>query len=398
MMEETQRSFNLWKVLLILTRRKRFIISFVLVCTALAIVAALVLPKWYRAKTSILPSQNEQSLGLSGNFAQFSMTTAGFELPVMATPSDVYAVMLRSETVGRAVIQELNLQAHFGLTSMQKSLMELKDRTTVKVSGEGIIELYYVDRSPDMAARIANSYISQLDVLNRRVRAGKAKSDREFIEGRLVTTKATLDSAKARLLRFQVDNNAVDLDRQRDLAIDAASGIKSELALKSVTLDVKRKTYSADHPEVKRLELEVQELNRQLTTLESGGGTRSYLNLPLDRIPELAVRYSELRAETDLQEKVYILLTELYEEARIKEQKDTPTISVLETAFAPEIKYRPQRTIIVLVTFLASMVLAVFVSLFADYLEDLRRTSPSDFELMDEARKRITGKTGYSDT
>ena len=92
------------------------------------------------------------------------------------------------------------------------------------------------------------------------------------------------------------------------------------------------------------------------------------------------------------------MLTELYEEARIKEQKDTPTISVLETAYPPEIKYKPNRSIIVLATFFASFILAVFISLFADYLENLRRTSPSDFELIDQARKKFTGKTGYSDS
>jgi len=398
MMEDNNRNFNLWKMLLVLARRKLFIISFVLVCTLGAVAVALVLPKWYRAKTSILPSQFDQNIGISGNFAQFTMSSAGFELPIMATPSDVYATMLKSETVGRALIDELGLLEYYRESSVQQCLSYLKDKTKVTVTGEGVIELYFQDKDPEMSARVANGYITHLDAVNREVRAGKAKSDREFIFQRLQTTKALLDTAQARLLRFQNNNKAVDLEKQRDLALNAAAGIKTQLALTKVALDVKKKAYSVDHPEVMRLEIEVGELEHQLTMLEKGDGNDSYLSMPLSEIPRLSAEYAELKSDAALQEKVYLLLTELYEEARIKEQKDTPTISILEKAYPPEIKYKPMRSIIVLLAFFGSLIVAVFVSLFADYLENLRRLSPSDFELMDQARKKFTGRTGYSDS
>ena len=230
------------------------------------------------------------------------------------------------------------------------------------------------------------------------VRSAKARSDREFVYDRLITTRAELDSAQTRLLQFQRDNSAIDLDKQRDLAINAASDIKSQLALTQVELDVKKQTYSDDHPDVMQLSRKVGELKKQMTLLETGTGTTSSLTLPLSDIPELSLRSAELHAEVGLQENVLGLLTEMYEEARIKEQKDTPTIAVLETAYPPEIKYRPQRSIIVITTFAASLILAIFIALFADYLENLRRTSPADFDLLNQARDRLTGKTGISDS
>jgi tyrosine-protein kinase Etk/Wzc len=398
MIEDSSGRFNLWKMLLVLARRKVFITVFVLLCTAGAVVIALVLPKWYRAKASILPTQSDQQLGISGSFAQFTMSSAGFELPIMATPSDVYATMLQSETVRRAVIGELDLKRYFDTRSLHELLLYLDDKTDIKVTGEGVVQLYFEDKDPEMAARIANAYIKHLDGLNREVRAGKAKSDKEFIFNRLVSTRAKLDTAQAQLLQFQNDNNAVDLEKQRDLAINAAADIKTQLALTRVSLDVRRRSYSADHPDVRRLELEVEELERQLAALEKGDGKKSFLNLPLSEIPGLSMRYADLKAEVVLQEKVYSLLTEMHEEARIKEQKDTPTISVLEIAYPPEIKYKPKRAIIVLAAFIASLALAILIALFADYLENLRRTSPSDFELMNQVRKRLTGKTGYTDS
>jgi len=397
-MEDNSRSFNLWKILLVLAHRKVFIIAFVLICTLGALAVSLLLPKWFRAKTSILPPQYDQSLGITGNFAQYSLSSSGFELPIMATPSDVYATMLKSDRVGLMVNEDLGLREHYEQPSDQHCLIYLADKTDIRVTGEGVIELYFEDRDPEMAALVANTYISSLDAVNRQVKTHKARSDREFIHARLEKTKALLDSAKTRLLNFQKENNAVDIEKQRDLTLDAASEIKSRLALTKISLDVKRRIYSADHPEIKRLQVEAEELENQLNILERGSEERSYVNMPLSEIPRLTAEYEQLKAEAALQEKVFSLLTELYEEARIKEQKNTPTISVLETAYPPQIKYKPKRSFIVLAALLTSLALAVFISLFADYLENLRRTSPSDFDLMDQARNRFTGKTGYSDS
>ncbi|MFH1699543.1 MAG: Wzz/FepE/Etk N-terminal domain-containing protein [Candidatus Zixiibacteriota bacterium] len=397
MNEHEYSNFNLWKMLVVLARRKKFIISFVLTCTIGAVIVALILPKWYRAKTSILPSQHDQMVSMSGSFAQYTISSAGFDLPIMATPSDVYATMLKSTTISRAVIETFDLQNHYHLDSFQECHFYLKDKSSISVSPEGIVELYFEDKDPEMAAKIANQFVIELDKLNRSVKAAKARSDREFIYHRLDSTKTILDGARAELLAFQKEFKAVDLTSQKELAISAASALKTELALTQVSLDVQKKMYSADHPSVINLENKVLEYEKQLRNIEIGDGSKSYLALPLEEIPQLSIELTERMAAVEVQEKVYLLLTELYEDARIKEQKDTPTISILEEAYPPELKYKPKRSIIVAVTFCASLMLAIFLSLFADYLENLRRLSPTDYELLNQARKEISGKSEISD-
>ncbi|MEE9442249.1 MAG: Wzz/FepE/Etk N-terminal domain-containing protein [candidate division Zixibacteria bacterium] len=397
MNDNSYSNFNLWKMLVVLACRKKFIISLVLVCTIGAVIIALLLPKWYRAKTSILPSQHDQMVSMSGSFAQYTISSAGFDLPIMATPSDVYATMLKSTTIARAVIEVFDLQNHYQLGSFQECHSYLKDKSSISVSPEGIVELYYEDKDPEMAAKIANQFVKELDDLNRSVKAAKARSDREFIYHRLDSTKTMLDSARAKLLAFQKENKAVDLASQKELAISAASELKSQLALTRVSIDVQKKMYSANHPSIKNLENRAQEYEKQLRKIELGDGSKSYLDLPLEDIPRLSIKLAEFSSAVEVQEKVYLLLTELYEDARIKEQKDTPTISVLEEAYPPELKYKPKRSIIVAVTFCTSLMLAVFLSLFADYLENLRRLSPTDYELLNQARKEISGKSGIPD-
>lgn len=398
MIDDNHNNFNLWKVLLVIARRKKFIITFVVICTLGAVATAFILPKWYRAKASVLPSQYEQMSGISGSFNQFAVTSAGFELPLMATPSDVYATMLRSETIVRAVINDHNLNEYFDIKLFHECFLYMQDQTKIKVTPAGVVEIYFVDKDPEMAARVANSYVTQLDRLNRKVKVGKAKSDREFVYQHLLEAKSNLDSVRTALLEFQMTNKAVDLEKQQELTLTAASELKTRLATRLVDLDIKKVLYSETHSTVRQLEREVREIRNQLKSLEVGQGELSFLNLPLSKIPELSLRFSSLQTDITLYENVFVMLTELYEEARIKEQRDTPTISILEKAWPPEIKHRPQRALIVLASFFCSLVLALFIALFADYLENLRRISPDDFELMGQARREITGKSGYSDS
>ncbi|MEZ5358016.1 MAG: Wzz/FepE/Etk N-terminal domain-containing protein [Candidatus Zixiibacteriota bacterium] len=390
------RKFNLWTMLLVIARRKVFIISLVAVCTVAAVVVALMLPKWYRAKTSMLPSQHDQLTGLTGNFAQYAMSSAGFDLPMMATASDVYATMLKSETISRAVTDRLNLKEYLKLDSYQKCHNYLRENVDIKVTPEGIVELYCLDKDPQMAADMANEYVRQLDLLNRNVKAAKAKSDREFVFNRLDSTKTILEQARDRLLDFQMTHKAVDLVSQKNLAITAATELKTQLALARVERDVKKKSLSATHPTVVSLDERISQLENQITSLETGTGDDTYLNLPLSEIPALTIKLAQLEADVKLQEEVYSLLTELYEEARIKEQKDTPTIAVLETAYPPDLKYKPKRSIIVAGALFGSLCLAIFIALFADYLENLRRTSPTDFDIMRQARDELSKKR-YTD-
>jgi len=397
MIEDANRSFNLWKVLLVLARRKKFIGGFVSLATILAIIISLLLPKWYQAKTSILPSQHDQITGLTDNLTQLLMTSAGFELPVMATPSDVYAAILKSATVARGVIEDNHLMTYLKINKFQKCQLYLRDKTKIKVTPEGVVELYFEDRNPEMAARVANSYVANLDKLNREVNTNKARGDKEFIRQRLESTKIMLDSARSKLLTFQKENKALDLARQKSVAISAASELKTKMTLAQVTLDVKKRLYSADHPEVQRLENELTEMRKQLSSIENGSNNdSSYFSVALSKMPSLSFRYGELEAEVTVQTKIYDLLTGMYEEAQLKEQKDTPTIAVLEKAYPPEIKYKPKRSLIVIFTFASSLVLSIFISLFADYLENLRRLSPADFELMNQVKNEIAGKRGYS--
>jgi uncharacterized protein involved in exopolysaccharide biosynthesis len=91
---------------------------------------------------------------------------------------------------------------------------------------------------------------------------------------------------------------------------------------------------------------------------ESGGeinGDASELYPPLRQLPRLAVPYTNLYRQVQIQEAVFELLTQQYELARIQEAKDVPVVSVIDAPGIPEKKSFPPRLLLTLLLTLFSI-------------------------------------------
>ena len=78
----------------------------------------------------------------------------------------------------------------------------------------------------------------------------------------------------------------------------------------------------------------------------------------LGKLPSLKQQGSRLALDAEIQRRVFTLLTAQYEDVRVQEMRDMPTLTVLDTARPPEIRSRPRRAIIVLASTFFSLVLA----------------------------------------
>jgi uncharacterized protein involved in exopolysaccharide biosynthesis len=188
-----------------------------------------------------------------------------------------------------------------------------------------------------------------------------------------------LDSARAALRAFQAQNKTVDLDQQTRLAIESAVNLKVALAADEISLKVKQQSLSESHPEVVNLQRKINETKSQISALEYGGSDSSYLNLPVAQVPSLKIRLAELSSRLQVSETLYQILSEQLEQAKIQERRDTPTLSVLDKAYPPELAYRPQKRMIVTVSTGTALILAVFLALFMNYLDNLKINNPEEY-------------------
>lgn len=353
-------------VLEIVVKRRRMVILSVTIVTVLAVIISLILPRRYGANCTILPPQEESPIaGLLGSAAaSLSQAAAGFALPFMATPSDLYARMMESETVLSRTVDTLNLIEVYDKESRQQAVAELREHISTQVSPEGIVRLDAEASSPGLAADIANTIVAILNSVNSEIQSQKNRIFGEFLSLRVQETTESLTAAQNRLLAFQRDNLAIALDAQTKAMIENLAQQQSELTAAEIEQDLLRLRLNPGHPELAQLSLKIGVLRGKLRQLEMGpysstDSTSSAVEIPLSRIPDLAVQYSVLMRDVKVQELTYEMLYQQLEIAQMQAKKDVPTVAILDRAIPPEEAIWPRKRVIAVSTFLLSLLFSV---------------------------------------
>jgi uncharacterized protein involved in exopolysaccharide biosynthesis len=296
-------------------------------------------------------------------------------LGVGGTPSDVFAAVLKSRSVGEGVSERCNLSSQYRTQSTERILRKLAGQTLINVTPEGMIKVAVETRSRELSARITNAYVEELDQFNRQTNKTRGRRTREFIEKRLAENRTALAKAEEDLKVFQQQNKTVSLPDETKAAIEAAATLKAEIISREVQLGVLTGYATENNPQVLRLKSEIAQLSLQLQRMErgtAGGSSGVGFAVPFSRLPAVGLELARLMREVKIQEEIFGLLTQQYETAKIAETRDTPTVQVLDRATPPEFKSRPRRLTIWIAAFIFSIFSGVFMAFILEYSRRLQ--------------------------
>lgn len=366
---------------LVILRWKRFLLVNVLAVAVLVAGISLLLPNWYRGEATILPPENQsQALNFGGLLPDI---IGSMELPVMASLSDVIGSMAESRAVVDSVIRSKGLMEKYGTDNFDVAVRTLRGLLDVTVLDNGMIQIGYLDKDPERAAEITNEVVSVLDAVNRNVRVSKARNSRDFIESRLADVVTSLRLAEDSLTTFQVEHRALAIDEQTKAQIEIVASLEGERVLAEVELEMLRRSLSPNHPEVRQRASRVAELSSRIRELESGSEQNDsvgVLRRPMLELPALGVELARLIRNVKVHETVYELLTGQLEQAKIEESKTTPTLSILSYASVPELKFKPKRSILVLLAAFISALLSLLWIWLIEFLTDVKGRDRERFE------------------
>ena len=374
------RPGNFLILLELMAKRSLFIISFVSFCTLSAIVISLILPKWYEATATLLPPKETiVPIGGLGEFADVVSVTSGLELPILVTPSDVYAKMLASRTISESIIKKFELMSRYETDNPDETYEALMSNSDFRVTPEGLVTVAAQDKSPQMAADLANAFVTMLDSINRDIAGQRARHNKDFVDKRLSQVKRELDSSRTLFERFQIENKAVDFEQQTKLVTDRAVDLKIRQAKVELDVEMAALEFGQGNPKLVELRSKSRIIAEQLDKLENENPDNSFFSVPISEIPTLRGRYEMLYSRVKVNERLYEILLEQRERAKIQLSENSPTISVLDPARVPSIRSRPQRTLIVAASFGFSLIMAIFIAGTAEYFERLRKSSPEQY-------------------
>ena len=344
---------NFHDLLNIILRNIRFLLKITIISTIfLFVILFLIYPLTYKSEISVLPpEQGDQSNALSSILGDNVMS--GFLLTSSKSfNSELYVQILKSRTAALYVVRRLNLEEYYGEETEVTAASYLNEQLNIILTKEGIIKLEVEVTSSFMpwlfddkdslkrfAAILSNTYIEALDSINKAKLSSKAKRARHYIETQLIDTKAVLDSVEFMLMKFQDENKTISLPEQISAAINAAAKLKTEIIQTEIELGFLETNLREDNQALIALRSKLTELREQYDKMQLG--SKDYL-LAFSDVPELGKKLADLLRDVKIQNEVYLLLQQQYYKEKIQENRDTPTVEILDEAIPPIRKSSPK--------------------------------------------------------
>jgi tyrosine-protein kinase Etk/Wzc len=369
-------TFQFPEPLIVVAKRKFFILKFVGTALFLSTIIALLLPKTYTANAKILPPQQSQSMGAMAATALSQLgplaALAGQGLGVR-NPNDVYVGMLRSDTVAYALIDRFSLMKVYGKSLRIDARRRLADRTDIGAGKDGVISISVDDRSPQRAADLANGYVEELEKLTKTLNITEAGKRRLFFEREVKMANDSLADAEIALKQIQEKTGLILLDSQSKAIIESITSLRAGISAQEVRVQAMRSFATGENPDLVLAEQELATMRVQLDRLERGQGKRSVADVPIANVPTAGLEYIRKLRDVKYHEALFGLLAKQYEAAKIDEAKDSLIVQQLDKALPPERKSGPLRAMIIISITILALIVAISIALLSESLERAKK-------------------------
>lgn len=350
-------------------KKRKFIIWNTFGFAVISIVISLVLPKWYAAQATIISSG-----GSTSNFLSMlsGIPMGGFGLSALNEDISNYIAILETRAVRENVVKKFDLISRYNSKDVEFAMDALSQNVELRVSEEGSLKITVLDKDPVVARDIANELILQLDEVNRRLSSEKGHFNREFLEERLMQNHNDLKIAENELKHFQQTYGLIDVPSQVTAAIETYAQIYAKKVEADIQYEIAKYTYSSNDPKVLQLLKMKNELNQLLDKMVTHGDDKKVL-LAFQDLPDLGLEYARLYREVDLQSKIMEFLLPQYEQARMEETKDIPSLQVIDKPYVALNKAKPQRSLIVIASTVMAFLMSIIYILIEYKTRDLRK-------------------------
>jgi uncharacterized protein involved in exopolysaccharide biosynthesis len=336
------------------------------VALVLSAAIAFLTPKRYESVARLMPPEQPSSgaamLAVLAGHSTGGLSGLGSLAGLLGggrTSSALFIDLLHSRTISDHVIDRFSLQHVYKKRYRIDTVKYLARHTTVVDDKKsGVITITFSDTDARRAQAITQAYLDELNRMVTLANTSSAGREREFIEKRLVSVQAELQSAEKALGQFSSSNVTLDIKEQTHAMVDAAARLQGELIVGQSELDSLQQIYGDGNVRVRAARARIGVLKSELTKMsgsassddsdKSGSGESNELYPSLRQIPRLAVPYADLYRRVRIQETVFELLSQQYEMARIEEAKDTPVVAVIDQPLVAEKKSFPPRLLMIL--------------------------------------------------
>ena len=352
-----------------------------LISLSLSLLAFLV-PNNYSSTAQLMPPEadafsSESMLSLLGGG---SLPSFGGGLFSNRSAGATAIGVLGSRTVEDDLVNRFNLRNVFHSKLQVEARHTLAGETKFDEDKKsGIVSITVTDENRYLARDLAQGYVDELNKLVSGLSTSTARRERMFLEERLKSVKADLDTNSHALSQFSSRNATFDPAKQGESTVEAAGKLQEELTYAESQLSGLKAMYTDDNVRVRELRGRISALQSQMQKITGkerpGAGVGSDLKsdeiFPSVReLPLLGYTYYDLYLQVTMDQSIYETLAKQYELAKVQEAKEIPVIKVLDLPAVAEKKTGPHRSYIAIFGFLLTT-FAAFVWVIASRLWEL---------------------------
>jgi uncharacterized protein involved in exopolysaccharide biosynthesis len=360
-----EKKIDLLDYFVILVKWKKFLIALLfpfMIITYLGIY--FLIEEQFDSSALLVPAEDTSIGGIAGLIGGFGANLP-FDIGAGSSPEmNMYNTIIYSRTNLQRIIDEFDLINVYKLSPEIKGYKEI-----ALISLAGNIDAYETDfgayeiivraNSPQLSADITNYVVLLLNKKLIELRTEKSKNNRIFLEERVAEIRSNLTNSEDSLMQYQEQSGILAAEDQMRGLIETYTTLETELITKQIEQSIIEKLRGKNSPQFETVKMEVNEYEKRLEEMKRKGGP-SGLIPALNSLPEKVINYFRLLREVEINSAILEFILPLYEQAKIEEKKDIPTLQVIDDAIPPAKKSYPPRTIITLVITFGVFVLSFF--------------------------------------
>ena len=338
-----------------------FIVSF------LAALFSLLLPVWYKSSATVLPPMSGGS-GLLGGMA------GGNALAMLGLGSTTdelshYITILKSRRVREAIVLKFDLMKVYDTELLEDALQGLESKIEVEVTQEGALIISVLDRDSLRVKAMADAILYELGSTTIELGTAVARRNRRFVYTRIQAIEREMAETEMDFREFTARYGTYDLPAQIGVIVELLIQMEVKLAEVEVQFNVASRSLDEKHPQLELLRNQRDEMSAKLDDLMTGKGKGNLLP-DLRELPDITVQFIRLKRDMEIRTAILAFLYPQYEQARLQEARDEPSLQVLDYPHVPQRKAKPNRSLIVLASGIFSLLVTSFWLLFKEQISD----------------------------
>jgi len=391
-----EKDFSLFTILIVLIKRKTFLLINFVVIFMVAIGISMLLPKSYKSTVVFIPPGQSTSgfLSMLSNSAPIDILTGS------KFSKRQYVSLLHSRELREQLINKFNLIEIYKLQKMSNSLdlaLKVVDKTIVikeqEEGGLGItdileIELTVIDGNAQRASDMANYLYDLLKKKVIEVNQLEYVLQIEFLIKQMSSEDSLLVNARKDLKSFQINNRMYDIPSQVKLTVSALSQLEADKMSLELQKEFLQKSFSSQYSVITSLDEKLAVCNQKISDLEKQYGTS--LVPGLHKSLNLSDEYLDRLKEVETYIQLKFLLRQQLEVAKLKQQKNYTGISLIDHARPAQYKFKPKRAVIVLVLTFLYMIIIISWVLLRDYWRYMKSHNPEKTNQLIDAIKKVS--------